>query len=88
MNQSTNATEKMVRFGASERIGADTGVSAAVPSLSPGAKDLQMPQMINLADYNSSETRNHKKRDTHQFQRPRLLRIEESKPLHLPYLQS
>jgi hypothetical protein len=50
LNQSTNATEKRVRFGASELIGADTSVSAAVPLSSPGAKDLQMPQMINLAE--------------------------------------
>jgi hypothetical protein len=88
LNQSTNATERRVSFGASEHISADTSVSAAVPSSSPGAKELQMPQMINLADYNSSETRNHKKRDTHQFQRPPLSWIEESKLLHLPYMQS
>jgi hypothetical protein len=50
LNQSTNATERRVRFGASERISADTSVSAAVPSSSPGAKELQMPQMINLAE--------------------------------------
>jgi hypothetical protein len=35
-----NATEKRVHFGASERIGADTRVSAAVPLSSPGAQDL------------------------------------------------
>jgi hypothetical protein len=40
LNQSMNATEKRVHFGASERIGADTRVSAAVPLSSPGAQDL------------------------------------------------